>query len=288
MTETGTPRVGIVTVNFHTEAEVLRLLNTARAHRPFREAHVIIVDNSPGHGVDFPLGPHDLYLPQESNIGFGPACNIGARASRAPFIFLANPDLEFTGPLDALADAIRGDVAAACPLIDPPGYFQNRRLPTVGRFAWDFLGMPQLFPGNGFSDHYYYQPPPKTAFEVEQPAAAAVLFSRERFLQIEGFDTAFVPAWFEDVDLFNRVLSAGWKAECIPELKVRHVAGTVADQLGRNRFFEFYGKNCVRYFRKHHGGAPVAAVKAILSLGLLLRSLRGRVRPGLAFKAWTW
>ena len=288
MTEPGAPRVGIVTVNFHTEAEVLRLLSSARAHRPFREGHFILVDNSPGHGVVFPLGPRDLYLPQASNIGFGPACNLGARASRAPYLFLANPDLEFTGPLDPLTDAVRGDIAAACPLIDPPGYFQNRRLPTVGRFAWDFLGMPQAFPGNALSADHYYQPVPEVAFEVEQPAAAALLFSRERFLELEGFDPAFVPAWFEDVDLFARVRRRGWRAECRPEMTVRHRAGTVARSLGRSRFFGFYGRNCVRYFRKHHSAPAVVAVKAVLSFGLLLRFLRGRVGPGLAFKAWTW
>ena len=288
MTETGIPQVGIIAVNFHTEAEILRLLASARSHRPFRDAHVVIVDNSPGHGVDFPLGLRDLYLPQASNIGFGPACNLGVQASPAPFVFLANPDLEFTGPLDALAGAIRGDIVAACPLLDPPGYFQNRRLPTVGRFVWDFLGMPQLLPGNAFSNGYYYQPPPKIPFAVEQPAAAAVLFSRERFLQLKGFDPAFFPAWFEDVDLFARVRLAGWKAECQPDCRARHTSGTVAGRLGRSQFFAFYGANCVRYFRKHHSGAATAATKAVLSLGLLLRALRGRVNPALVLKAWTW
>ena len=53
MPEPGPPRVAIVTVNFHTEAEILRLAASARVHRPFRDAQLIIVDNSPGHGVDF-------------------------------------------------------------------------------------------------------------------------------------------------------------------------------------------------------------------------------------------
>jgi GT2 family glycosyltransferase len=288
MQQTGAPAVAIVTVNFHTEAEILRLLATVRERRPFRGARVVLVDNSPGHGVDFPLGPDGQYLPQGSNLGFGPACNLGVKAAETPYIFFANPDLEFTGPLDGLIDRLSGTVVAACPLIEPAGFFQNRRLPTVGRFAWDFLGMPQLFPGNAVTRRFYYLPPPAVPFEVEQPAAAAVLLPRERFLELGGFDEVFLPAWWEDVDLFTRIRQKGWKAVCDPAFRVRHEAGKVAGHLGRSRFFELYGANCVRYFRKHHGGAATAAVKAVLWLGLLLRFLRGRVGPALAWKAWAW
>ena len=283
-----TPEVSIIVVNYHTEAEVLRLLESARAHPPFRDFHVILVDNSPGHAIEFPLGPGDVYLPQETNIGFGPACNAGARASAAPYLFFANPDLEFVGDLSPLADAVRGDVIAVCPLIDPPGLFQNRRLPTLFFFALDFMGLHRVFPENALAGYYYYFPPPKAPFDVEQPAAAAVLFSRERFLAYEGFDPDFVPAWFEDVDLFARVRRAGRKVECHPDFKVRHAEGVTARQLGRTRFFEYYGRNCVRYFRKHHEFPAVWGVKGILAAGLALRALLGKVSPALPFKVWGW
>jgi len=287
-TDRNAPQVSIITVNYHTEGEILRLLESARAHPPFPSFHFILVDNSPGHGVEFPIGPDDLYLPQGSNIGFGPACNLGAGKSAAPFLFFANPDLEFTGSLEPLTDLIRGDVVAACPLIDPPGFFQNRRLPTLFYFALDFMGLPKFFPENAFSEYYYYLPPPKTPFEVEQPAAAALLFSREKFMALEGFDPGFVPAWFEDVDLFARVFQAGWKAQCHPTVTVRHAAGAVAQKLGRNRFFEHCGRNCVRYFRKHHPMLTVWGIKGVLGTGLFLRAILGKVSPGLPFKVPGW
>jgi len=286
--ENAAPRVGIIVVNFRTEAEVLRLLDSVRTHSPFSDFHILLVDNSPGHGAVFPLGGRDVYLPQEANIGFGPACNLAAKATRAEMIFLANPDIEFTQSLAGLPDLMRGSVIGACPLITPPGFFQLRRLPTVGAFAWDFWGMPQLFPRNRISRHYYYQPVPGEPFDVEQPAAAALLLQRERFLELGGFDPLFAPAWFEDVDLAFRIRARGWKLICDPRLTISHAAGTTAKMLGRTGFFTFYGGNCVRYFRKNHGGIQAEVIKMILFLGLFLRTLRGRVSPALCLKVWRW
>jgi GT2 family glycosyltransferase len=286
--ENPAPEVSIIVVNYHTETEVLRLLESAHAHAPFPEYHFILVDNSPDHGVEFPLCPRDVYLPQETNIGFGPACNAGAKASSAPYIFLANPDLEFTGTLNPLTDAIRGDVVAVCPLIDPPDFFQNRHLPTLFFFTLDFMGLHKIFPENAFREYYFYHPPRTSPFDVDQPAAAALLFSRDRFMDLEGFDPEFIPAWWEDVDLFARVFQAGWKAECHPHLKVRHTAGVAARQLGRSRFLDIYGRNCVRYFRKHRGMPALWGIKLVLFTGLALRALLGKVSPALPFKVWTW
>jgi O-antigen biosynthesis protein len=286
--ENSAPNVGIIVVNFHTEAEVLRLLESVRSHHPFTDSHIVLVDNSPGHGMTFPLRARDRYLPQPDNIGFGPACNLGAQATGADFIFLANPDIEFPQSLDRLQGHIHGDVVGACPLIKPPGFFQLRRLPTVGAFAWDFLGMPQAFPKNRRSLRYYYQPVPEAPFAVEQPAAAALLLHRERFLELGGFDPLFAPAWFEDVDLAFRVRARGWTMVCDPRMGIAHAMGVTAEKLGRTGFFTFYGRNCVRYFRKNHGGFRAAVIKAVLFLGFILRTLRGRVSPTLCVKVWGW
>jgi O-antigen biosynthesis protein len=280
--------VDIIVVNYHTEAEVLRLLESARAHPPFSDYRIILVDNSPGRGIDFPLAPRDRYLPQTSNIGFGPACNAAAAISHAATIFLANPDIEFRQSLDALPGLIRGNIAGVCPLIVPPGFFQLRRLPLLGALAGDFLGLPQLFPRNRISRRYFYQPVPAEPFAVEQPAAAALLLDRRRFLELGGFDPRFSPAWFEDVDLAFRIRAGGGRLICDPRATLAHDMGVSARRLGRTAFFALYGRNCVRYFRKHHGGIRALAAKIILFLGLFLRALRGRVSPALCLRVWGW
>ncbi len=69
--------------------------------------------------------------------------------------------------------------------------------------------MNRLFPRNaGLLAERYLDRPRDAPFDVEQPAAAALLVKRDVFAALKGFDPAFAPAWFEDVDLCARIRGA--------------------------------------------------------------------------------
>jgi GT2 family glycosyltransferase len=118
---------------------------------------------------------------------------------------------------------------------------------------------------------------------VEQPAAAAFAVRRVAFEKMGGFDTAFEPAWFEDVDLCTRLARLGnilyW-----PTSRFVHSGGAAARKLGYHRFLPLYYRNGHRFWRKHHGALEASLYRALVAKGMLLRllvlPLRGAVpRP---------
>ena len=88
--------------------------------------------------------------------------------------------------------------------------FTLRRLPTPLVLAFEVLLINRLWPGNPANWHYrcygfdYDEPG-----EVEQPAGAFLMFRRQVWEQLGGFDERFYPIWFEDVDFCKRIRDHG-------------------------------------------------------------------------------
>lgn len=268
------PEVTIVVVNFHTASELNTLFRSAEHFRPFQVYDWVIVDNTPGGDALPPLPATASLQHLKDNPGFGTACNVAVRKASSPYIFLCNPDIRFTGPLDSLLPHITGDVAAACPLIEPRQRFQLRRFPTPGYFFTDFCGVVNLWPSNPISRTYYYDDHPNDRpFPVLQPAACCLLIDRDAFLDLGGFDPEFRPAWFEDVDLAYRVALQGQKILCDPRVRIAHDLGVSAKRLGRERFLKIYAANYKKFCRKHWGPFSRIFSETFLRLGMYARGV---------------
>ena len=132
--------------------------------------------------------------------------------------------------------------------------------------------MNRLFPGTGAS----VASGTSTAtgafpFDVEQPAAAALLVRRDVFEAVGGFDPAFAPAWFEDVDLCAKILESGYRIRFVPAARASHVGGTTMRALPYDDYLPLYTRNLLRYLRRHAGLPSRAAARAVLAAGALLR-----------------
>lgn len=241
------------------------------------------------------LWPSAALLVNDTNRGFGPAANQAARIAKGDVLLFLNPDVRAEG--DVFSEIARGldsdpGAAGLAPrLLDfeprdgegagqgelaPPdredqATFQLRHLPDLLSDARDLLLLDHLFPNNRWRRRFRYADRGReTAHEVEQPAAAALAIRTAVFWSAGGFDEAFVPAWFEDVDLCARLLPEGpilyW-----PEARFRHRGGVSAERLGYARFLPIYYGNALRYRRKHYGRPSRLAYRVLLSVGMLLR-----------------
>jgi GT2 family glycosyltransferase len=142
--------------------------------------------------------------------------------------------------------------------------WQLRRLPSP-------LGLVlQAFPGFGGTSN---DPEPGAGASVEQPAAAALALRRAALAAAGGFDAAFHPAWFEDVDLARRLRDRGLALRYWPAARFRHRLGSTVPRLGYGPFLYIYYRNLTRYLAKHHGRAWAAAARAALVPGIALRIL---------------
>jgi GT2 family glycosyltransferase len=262
---------------------------------------LVVVGNGPGSLVrEEILGawPEARIVVNGENRGFGPAANQAAVLAAGDVLLFVNPDARAEGePLSALArgfDEHPEAVGLAPRLVEqdgrtvpsspgrPPALrdaqrgedqftFQLRRLPTLASDLRE-LSLWDRFHANGPGRRRdrYADADRDTPFPVEQPAASALAVRASVFRKIGGFDEAFVPAWFEDVDLCARLAREGpilhW-----PAARFRHAGGISSRRLGYARFLPLYYRNALLYRRRHYSLAPRVAYRALLIGGMLLR-----------------
>jgi hypothetical protein len=282
-----TPSLSVVVVSWESGADLVKCVRSLAGARSEIDPapELIVVDNasreSPASAV-VASWPDATIIRNSSNRGFGPAANQGVAAARGDLVLLLNPDTRAVGeplvPLLAAFSENPGTVAVAPRLLEgepvhETGFrvHQLRRLPTLAQAVREMLLIDRAFPRNRWlARDRYLDRDPNQPFEVEQPAAAALAVRREAFLRLGGFDEAFVPAWFEDVDLCARLRTAGtilyW-----PESRFAHTGAGAARTLGYDAFLPIYHRNALRYWRKDHGPAGATAYRALAAVGMVLR-----------------
>ncbi len=244
---------------------------------------VVVVDNASADGsADLARRAGGQVIEAGRNLGFGPACN---RAARETFpsetILFLNPDAFLVdGPrtLQALLLELDRDpsVGAVAPALTGEGQelFQLRRFPTLGSLAREAFLLNRARPGNrGFLRERYLDRRRDEPFDVDQPAGAALLVRRRAFEDAGGFDPAFTPAWFEDVDLCARLWKAGWRIRYVPAGRAAHAGGTTMKALLYRDYLPLYTRNLLRYLVRHERPFVRVLARLILLLGATLRLL---------------
>ena len=215
----------------------------------FRDFEAIVVDNASSD-----TSVRDLRLPDERfrvlnagfNTGFAVANNLAARASRAEFLVLLNPDAV------AAPDWLETLILAAgqAPDIASVGSLQHRLddpdiLDGVGD-VWHVAGLAwrageghasASAPGDG---------------EIFGPCGAAALYRRAAFIALGGFDERFF-CYCEDVDLAFRLRAAGYRSVRASSAVVRHAGSGISGR--RSDFTLFHGhRNRIWTFVKNTPG----------------------------------
>jgi GT2 family glycosyltransferase len=273
----------VLIVNWNSRAALARTLGALAAGTHAAERETIVVDNASHDGSaemvrrDF---PGVTLVASADNLGFAGGVNLARRHARGRHLMLLNPDAEPAADaverLSAALDASPGVGAAAGRLVDaagrPQAGFNVRRLPTLASLTFELLLIARLWPGNPVSSRYYARDlDPDAPADVEQPAAAALMIDAGAFDALGGFDEAFHPAWWEDVDFCRRLLASGRRIRYEPAAVFTHAGGDSLRHLTRSEFLGFYYANLLRYVQKHHGAAAGVFMRAPLAIGRWLR-----------------
>lgn len=246
-------------------------------------AEIVVVDNSPEALVIH--HPRARLIRPGRNLGFAGGVNAGAAATTSPLILVLNPDCALEpGALAALEHELEQHPEAAAVggvLLDSPPGFQVRRFPTAAVLCLEVLGLNRLFPWNQTNRWYrMLDTPLDQAQEVDQPAGALLLIRRDAFESIGGFDVAFHPVWFEDVDFCLRLRQTGAAIRFTPAARARHAGGHSVNRMeAASKTLAWYG-SLLKYSVKHLGSAGSKAVSVSLMLAALPRGLLGSLRSG--------
>ncbi|MEX2146954.1 MAG: glycosyltransferase 87 family protein [Candidatus Rokuibacteriota bacterium] len=301
---TGRADIDVVIVSWNTREHLARCLTALTAAGDDGVGlNVIVADNGSTDGSAAMVAgkfPHVRLLAGADNVGFGRACNAGARAGCARAILLLNSDCEpAPGALAAMLAALDAgpDVGGVfCRLVNADGTLQpsvHRSLPT----PWSHLG-DVVFRGS--LRHALYrtvalkrwllaptQRRHAVAHDVAWGGAACLLVRRAAFEGVGGFDERFF-MYSEDLDLCARLGAAGHRLRYLPEAAAMHAWGASTAQRPAAMVREAYVSR-VRYFDKHFPGwgGAVAATLATVELGVRRAtfSVLGRL-PGADRAGW--
>jgi len=223
------------------------------------QASTVVVDNASSDGtVDLVRARSGVKLiANDKNLGFAAAVNQGAREGGGnDFILLLNPDTVPLTAIDRLVESAEDHGLSAGRLVDANGNtqagFTIRRFPTPISLVLELLGINRLWPTNPVNRAYRYldrnldQPGP-----VEQPAGAFLMFRRDVWEKLSGFDEQFYPVWFEDVDFCRRAVDAGYQIAYIPSVVARHQGGHSLSRISAERRATYWCVSLLTYAAKH-------------------------------------
>lgn len=269
--------IGAVIVTWNSGETIDRCIESCRG------LEVTVIDNASTDDTAQRVRRHPevYFISNLDNRGFGAAVNQGIARTASDYILLLNPDVELLTPVTALVEACASEqvAIAAGRLLDREGRSQTgftiRALPAPAALAFEAIGLNRLFPSNSVNRRYRCLDfSLETAADVEQPAGAFMLFKRELWSRLEGFDERFSPVWFEDVDFCKRALELG-KIRYLPQVLAKHQGGaSVRHMEWSNRELCWYG-SLLKYASKHFSRRNFRGVCGAVVLGSAVRLLTG-------------
>lgn len=216
---TASPDVSFISVTYGSGRVVLDCIasivrSTAESGRAIE---FLVVDNAheDDHGrthreLELSTAGVRLILPGR-NLGFAGGCELGALHARGDVLAFVNPDLVTDGVwLDPLLDGLdQPGVAISAPVL-------TNRDGTVQEAGSRVLADGSTAPITDESE----------LSDADYASAACWLVRRDDHERFGGFDSAFFPAFYEDVDLALRAQTLGGRLRVVPSARVLHLHGS--------------------------------------------------------------
>lgn len=197
-------------------------------------------------------------IKNSENLGFGKACNLGAKNSQSDFILFLNPDaMVYEDTFHKLFDYIEKNdnsdvVVYGAQLISDDGNIQRTcaRFPNLSNFLVKVLGLNKLN-SKYFETYHLEEWNHNETKQIDHVIGAFYLIKREIFNSINGFDERYF-VYFEDLDLSKRVHDSGYRTIYLSEIQAYHKGGGTSEQVKALRFF-YSTRSSLIYSFKHLG-----------------------------------
>lgn len=279
-------KVDVVIVNWNAGTLLEECVRSVIAFGMSEVGRLIIVDNNSNDNSTYFLSniPEARLICAEENLGFGRACNLGAKYCRSEFILFLNPDARvYANTLKSVADFMcqKKNLDIGICGVQLENEFgkiarSNSRFPSVTRLLSHAIGLNRIFPSLGTPikewDH-------SSTRLVDQVIGAFFFVRRNLFKELNGFDERFF-VYFEEVDFSFRAKRLGYSSIYICDTKAFHVGGGTTNQVKSARLF-YSIRSRLYYCQKHFNAFGFAFV----CLGTLLIEPVSRILFGVIKKS---
>lgn len=268
--------IGVVVVTYHSG----RTLAACLASVP-RDVPVVVVDNASADDtcqVARSARPDVALVQAPHNLGFGTACNLGARELPGHDLLFLNPDacLE-PGALEALMAVLGRDeqVGAVGPAI----------LDAAGVLEWSWGEDASLLAEwTRRGEHHQRRREAGAARAVGWVTGGCCLVRRAAFEAVRGFDERYF-LYFEDLDLCRRLRGAGYRVWFEPAARARHARGGSAHAPGAAPE-RHYRESQLYYYDTHAPAWERVGLRIYLMLKYGWRALRDPAMRPVARAVW--
>ncbi len=298
------PRLAIVIVSYNTADLLEECLRSVHENTVGVAFEVLVVDNASTDGSRRMLReryPQVRRIENRENIGFGPANNLGAAATSAPYVWFLNSDtvlLEDTGAalvrfLDEHPEA--GAVGPKVLLMDGrPQPKTCGNLPRLRPILCQYLFLSCLAPRSRLLSGIYVERRRQRVTEVGWVSAVSVVVRAEAFEEAGGFDPAYF-MYAEEVDLFQRMARRGRKVYRIEDHALKHHLGASSKSEAQALRNCLMGqRNLLRVAAQSSRRPTQWVMRAAMAVGLFARLAVGAVAAigsrasRFRVRCWAW
>jgi glycosyltransferase involved in cell wall biosynthesis len=197
--------VSVIIPTFNGAARIGKCLEALLPQTTAIDAEILVVDDGSSDGTGDVVSRYaGVRLISQANAGPAAARNRGASEAKGTIILFTDDDCVPTS--DWLAAMTR-------PFEDPDvvgvkGVYRTLQKSLVARFVQA-----------DYEDRYRLM---ATLPEIDFIDTYAAAFRRDRFLEMNGYDTSFPVACAEDIELSYRMSERGWKMKFVPTAIVYH------------------------------------------------------------------
>jgi N-acetylglucosaminyl-diphospho-decaprenol L-rhamnosyltransferase len=264
------PELSIVIVHWNTPELLECCLGSIRERERRLRAEIIVVDNASRESIAGRLrkiGMPNLRLAEfGENIGFGRACNLGARMARAEMLLFLGPDTACIQD-DAIKDTLGAYVslpnagAVSCLLVNEDGSPQRHyfNLPRpdrlIAEWLWEVTNhIPAVYRAR--------QARVKPKLEkVDMVIAHWMMVSQNAFNKAGGFpNDAFM--FGDDIEINKKLLDAGYSNYLFRNCRALHQGGSSTKGRYGDRLQYVVQDSITKFCIKHYG--PLLGTLSIL------------------------
>jgi GT2 family glycosyltransferase len=246
MNDADRPRHDVLAVLINWRRPDLTLQAAAALRAQSHACTIAVVDNGSGDGSVAALrgqGCIDVLMESDVNGGFGAGCNLAiayAIEHGYDYVWLVNNDgSPEAGCLEALLDVARTEEtigAVGGSIVEEEGAASEHCGSAVDRWTL----MPRYIHASRrgeWGDLYWM-------------TGACLLLRCSMLSRIGSFDPAYFMYW-EDADLCQRALRAGWKVEASRAARMTHAAGTTSRAQGFRRQAWYFASQ-LEWMKRYH------------------------------------